>query len=160
MSASRAEPFSVSLPERVQALFEELPLDEAMPELVPTSTASKMAHRLASEAIQEMDDPVLEAAIWLYVDDLDRSHSTSQGIQDSTGSMWHAIMHRREGDFSNAKYWLRQAGSHPAFQTHDPMEFVDDVAAQHFQNPEHLVEKQREEWKMLFEWCLKRAEEA
>jgi hypothetical protein len=160
MSLSNAEPFLAKLPEEVRALFESLPLEEAMPDLVPHSTSSKESHRLAANAVQALDDPALAAAIWLYVDDLEASHEISQGLQDSTGSMWHAIMHRREGDFSNAKYWLRLAGTHPAFQNHDPIRFVDEVAAEHFQNPDHLVERQREEWKTLFDWCVNRAEKA
>ena len=157
MSLSNAEPLLSSLPKEVRALFELLPLEEAMPDLVPHSVASKEAHRLANAAVQALDDPSLKAAIWLYVDDLEASHAISQGIHDSTGSMWHAIMHRREGDFSNAKYWLKLAGSHPAFSNHDPVQFVDEVAAQHFQNPEHLVARQRAEWRTLFEWCANRA---
>lgn len=157
MSLSNAAPLLSSLPEEVRALFEALPLDEAMPDLVPHSTASKESHRLASDAVQALTDPSLQAAIWLYVDDLERSHAISQIIPDPTGSMWHAIMHRREGDFSNAKYWLKLAGTHRAFQNHDPMRFVDEVAAQHFQNPEHLVARQRAEWRTLFEWCASRA---
>ena len=160
MSLSKIEPFLTSLPEEVRALFEALPFDEAMPDLVPHATASKEAHRLAAIAVEALMDPAMRAAIWLYVDDLEASHAISQGIHDSTGSMWHAIMHRREGDFSNAKYWLRLAGSHPAFQKHDPARFVDEVAAEHFQNPDHLVERQREEWKTLFEWCLNRSDQA
>ncbi len=160
MSLSKSEPFLASLPKEVRALFEELPLEEAMPDLVPHATASKEAHRLANAAVQSLEDPSQKAALWLYVDDLEASHAISQGIHDSTGSMWHAIMHRREGDFSNAKYWLRLAGAHPAFPKHDPARFVDEVAAEHFQNPEHLVQKQREEWKVLFEWCAMRREEA
>ena len=160
MSLSNAEPFLASLPKEVRALFEELPLQEAMPDLVPHATASKEAHRLAASAVQSQIDPALKAAIWLYVDDLEASHAISQGIHDLTGSMWHAIMHRREGDFSNAKYWLRQAGNHPAFQNHDPAAYVDEVAAQHFQNPVHLVARQRTEWKTLFDWCAQRAKGA
>ena len=31
--------------------------------------------------------------------------------------MWHAIMHRREGDFSNSKYWYAKCENHPILPT-------------------------------------------
>lgn len=56
----------------------------------------------------------LMAGLHLRNDSLDRSHSYAQQIEDdSTGSYWHAIMHRMEQDFWNSKYWFRQAGNHP-----------------------------------------------
>ena len=55
------------------------------------------------------------AAIWLANHFLDESHRISQTVHTSSGSLWHGIMHRREGDFSNAKYWFRNVGDHPAF---------------------------------------------
>ncbi|GAB5406055.1 MAG: hypothetical protein Aurels2KO_42860 [Aureliella sp.] len=54
----------------------------------------------------------VESALWLVVGELDRSHSVSQNDPSAVGSFWHGIMHRREGDFSNAKYWFRRVGSH------------------------------------------------
>ncbi len=56
------------------------------------------------------------AGLWLLHDFLDESHAISQQIPTSTGSYWHAIMHRREGDFSNAKYWFRRVADHPIFE--------------------------------------------
>jgi len=54
------------------------------------------------------------AALHLLNDSLDLSHSYAQLIEhDPTGAYWHWIMHRMEGDYSNAKYWFRQAGNHP-----------------------------------------------
>src|SRR5262245_19277607 len=53
------------------------------------------------------------SGVWLLHDFLDESHTISQSIDTPTGSYWHAIMHRREGDFSNAKYWFRRVGDHP-----------------------------------------------
>ncbi len=53
------------------------------------------------------------AGLWLWHDALDRSHAISQAIASETGSFWHAIMHRREGDFSNAKYWYARCRRHP-----------------------------------------------
>ena len=55
------------------------------------------------------------AALWLHHDFLDTSHTLSQGIRTPTGSYWHLIMHRREPDFSNARYWVAQTGEHAIF---------------------------------------------
>lgn len=61
-----------------------------------------------------------ESGLWLLHNYLDESHRISQEIQTPTGSYWHGIMHRREPDFSNAKYWFRRAGDHPIFASlHD-----------------------------------------
>ena len=57
------------------------------------------------------------AGLWLLYDELDASHRISQGIETPSGSFWHGVMHRREGDFSNAKYWFRQVGAHPVLTT-------------------------------------------
>jgi hypothetical protein len=67
-------------------------------------------------AEQNMADACL-AGLWLMYDYLDESHSISQSIDTPTGSYWHAIMHRREGDFDNAKYWFHRVGKHPIFAT-------------------------------------------
>jgi hypothetical protein len=39
-----------------------------------------------------------------------------QQLRDATDSLsfWHAIMHRREGDFWNSKYWYARCRNHPA----------------------------------------------
>lgn len=56
------------------------------------------------------------AALWLYHDFLDESHCLSQEIETPEGSYWHGIMHRREPDPDNAKYWFRRVGRHPVFE--------------------------------------------
>jgi hypothetical protein len=55
------------------------------------------------------------AGLWLKYDFLDESHTISQDIETPTGSYWHGIMHRREPDYGNAKYWFRRVGNHPVF---------------------------------------------
>jgi len=57
----------------------------------------------------------IKSGLYLWNDDLDSSHTVAQEISNATGSYWHAIMHRREPDFSNSKYWWRRVGSHPLF---------------------------------------------
>jgi hypothetical protein len=68
---------------------------------------------------QTVVDPIMAeaclSAAWLYHNYLDESHTISQGIDTPTGSYWHGIMHRREPDFSNSKYWFNKVGSHPVF---------------------------------------------
>jgi hypothetical protein len=53
--------------------------------------------------------------VLLWHDHLDESHRVSQDIENADGSMAHAMMHRREPDYWNSKYWWRRAGDHPAF---------------------------------------------
>src|SRR5262249_57161573 len=43
------------------------------------------------------------AGLWLYHNFLDESHAISQELTTTTGSYWHALMHRREPGFDNAK---------------------------------------------------------
>lgn len=157
----------MNLPDSISAavtpLFEVLPLDEAMPDLVVSQPAAGDALAAAQAAANDpavKANPALAAGIWLYVDELDRSHAFSQAMEDPTGSFWHGIMHRREGDFSNSHYWFRQVGSHPAMkglQDYDPQAFIDEVAAQHRANPAALVAMQRAEWAALFVWCAREA---
>ena len=96
----------------LEPLFEALPIDSAMSQLVVTQGAiadhvALVQTALASAAFAGKDS--LASALWLYVDELDRSHTISQGIHTATGSYWHGIMHRREGDFGNSHYWFTKA---------------------------------------------------
>ena len=71
--------------------------------------------------IQRLDpgkDPnalALKSALLLWNDDLDGSHTIAQDLEDSHGGYLHGIMHRREPDYSNAKYWFRKVGKHALF---------------------------------------------
>lgn len=53
------------------------------------------------------------AGLWLWHDGLGPAHDLAQKINNPTGSYWHAILHRREGDFSNSQYWYDRAAGHP-----------------------------------------------
>jgi len=159
----------------VQPIFDALPLEQAMNCLVVDGSCkvSPMLD-LVEQAVETLkgQHPELAAGLWLYVDQLDKSHVISQDLETPTGSFWHAIMHRREGDFSNSQYWYRKVGHHPAYQRlsiagggagagtdhggYDPMRFVSRVEKA-YQNGQHgheeLIAMQRAEWAGLFAWC-------
>lgn len=53
--------------------------------------------------------------ILLWHDHLEAGHRLAQEVKSADGSFVHAIMHRREPDPWNAKYWWQRVGPHPAF---------------------------------------------
>jgi hypothetical protein len=91
-------------------------------------------------------------------------------------------MHRREGDFSNSKYWYRRVGEHEIFAelvkqsrqvteqntqvqsvvedgTWNPFTFVDlcENAIHRKSNVDACQELQQLEWKLLFDHCYRKA---
>jgi hypothetical protein len=126
------------------------------------------------------------AGVWLLHDFLDESHAISQNIDTPSGSFWHGIMHRREGDYSNAKYWFRHVGFHDVlielgeravklphetdsggvaaeiapFVNFDPLAMVDasQAALRTGGAAERFCRRvQQAEWELLFDHCYRRA---
>ena len=129
------------------------------------------------------------AGLWLYHDYLDVSHEISRNIPTPTGSYWHGLMHRREPDFANSKYWFRRVGSHPILpalaeaarqaaqdsegliradwlaSSHgwEAFEFIDLCEeCQHVEGSDHTLCQQIGliEWQMLFDYSYRQAIES
>ncbi|MCI0356904.1 MAG: hypothetical protein L0211_00260 [Planctomycetaceae bacterium] len=167
----------------------DLLIGDRLPELGPGSPNEParpkiqslvLNHTLGSQRIVDRSSAqCCYAALWLWHDFLDESHSLSQEIETASGSYWHAIMHRREPDYGNAKYWFRRVGEHPIHEPlaaaarelatehpkvqqveWDPFAFVDlcEAIARGRSQAERLArEIARVEWQLLFDYCFRKA---
>ncbi len=112
------------------------------------------------------------AGLWLLHDFLDESHRISQDLDTAEGSFWHAVMHRREPDPSNSKYWWRRVGSHPVlrqlreqapglgYSYTTPEAFVDFCErVRGSGTPDEALARRVQflEWQLLFDWCYRQA---
>jgi hypothetical protein len=70
---------------------------------------------LKDASVSEKNRELLRSTIYLWHDYLDASHTISQSMENADGSYLHGIMHRREPDYWNSKYWFRRVGQHPCF---------------------------------------------
>ncbi len=67
------------------------------------------------EHLGSESEQLVRALILLWHDYLDEAHTLCQDVSSTNGSFVHAIMHRREPDYWNSKYWFNRVGSHPSF---------------------------------------------
>lgn len=98
----------------LKTLQEREPKQSLAPDRVWDAALSETILRLPIDAGAEAAS-TLRSALLLWNDDLDCSHTLSQDLHTPTGSLLHGIMHRMEGDYSNAAYWFRLTGAHPCF---------------------------------------------
>ena len=177
-------------------VFSELLCGLPLPELGPGNEAQQQRTQLKSISSQSLSatDSVVDtkmeqccvSGLWLAYDFLDESHQISQDIDTPTGSYWHGIMHRREPDFGNSKYWFRRVGEHPIFPTlceaagelarnetcgkaerflaeqttWDPFQFVDlcQAVLSGLSQAESLCRNVAQlEWQILFDFCYRSA---
>ena len=126
-----------------------------------------LAMRPALAAVKA--NPACRSALWLLHDFLDESHTISQELDTAEGRFWHAIMHRREPDASNSKYWWRRVGSHPVLKQlaaeaatlgytyTKPFDFVDFCErVRGTGTPEEELARRVQilEWRLLFDACF------
>ncbi len=156
-------------------------LADRLPALGPGSpNAAVFAALKAFDPARDLGKPAVDpasaraclAGLWLLHDGLDESHAISQGLTTPEGSYWHALMHRREPDAWNSKYWFRQLGDHPvvaqllkaapelgyAYTT--PAAFVDfgeTVRGSGSADEELAKRVQALEIRLLFDWCYRKA---
>jgi hypothetical protein len=180
-----------SYPARIAELLAEerlSPLGAGTPNAAarPALAALTVREAFAPQAVRDEDMArACLAGLWLYHDFLDESHRISQEIETTTGSYWHGLMHRREGDFGNSKYWFRRVGAHAVFEPlrqaaaelagpepegaarflvtqarWDPFAFVDlcEAAVSGRVGCADLCRRiQQAEWRRLFDYCYRQA---
>ncbi len=102
---------SLTLSETLSEITQRLLARDPPPPLVPASVYDPAL----TPAINALNAPAL-VTIGLHVlnDDLASAHPLAQELEgDPLADYWHAIIHRREGDYGNSRYWFQRVGSLP-----------------------------------------------
>ena len=58
---------------------------------------------------------LVRSGLFYFHNALDDSHKEAAKLDGDFAAYWHGMIHRREGDFENARYWMRRAGEQPVF---------------------------------------------
>jgi hypothetical protein len=174
-------------------------VDEARAAALPRTlafAAPRAAARARLAALTDADladgrpvrDPRAAAAaragLWLLHDHMTEGHEICQDLDTPSGSFWHMIVHRREPDPGNARYWCAHLGAHDVFDEllagarrlagRDPPEALRPLLGAASWRPERfvalctggaaaagleplLLEIQRLEWRLLFDYDFRAA---
>ena len=120
---------------------------------------------------------LVRGGLFYALDALPEAHAIFQDASDDTGSYWHGMLHRREGDFDNARYWFRRAGTlaffseaHRAACAHselmarqsnwDPYLFTGQCEQVRFGDEDLTAEMralQRVEFDAIFDYCWRQS---
>jgi hypothetical protein len=122
------------------------------------------------------DAAMIRAGLYYAVDALDPAHRIFQDEKSDLGTYWHGMMHRRESDFDNARYWFRRSGRLPFFpKLHrtageiwglaarqsdwDPYLFTGECEQARFgaENGAELAKVQRAEFEATFDYTWRQA---
>jgi len=121
---------------------------------------------------------LVRGGLFYALDAIDEAHKIFQDSPGDLGSYWHGMMHRREGDFDNARYWFRRAGVLTFFSdlhsaacnysevmarqsNWDPYLFTGECEQARFGETEGLKDLaavQRLEFETLFAYCWRQSE--
>ncbi|MDW8307920.1 MAG: hypothetical protein RMK20_00950 [Verrucomicrobiales bacterium] len=111
---------NVELSDLTRALLGDIAPPELGPGPRPGVHSQARVEALVNERLGALPLPgqtrrAIEALVLLWHDHLDAAHRIAQALETRDGRFVHAIMHRREPDYWNSKYWWRRVGVHPCF---------------------------------------------
>jgi hypothetical protein len=107
----------IAVPPEIQPLLADrvMEVGPGKPNLAAKPLLEELARELPRKAPDRDFAQASLAGLWLLHNFFDESHVISQDLETVEGSYWHGILHRREPDYSNAKYWFRHVPDHPIF---------------------------------------------
>ena len=117
---------SIPAPSKLFSAIQSVITTNALPALGPVARKgvkpvsqlrSELDAILTQERVSATVFSLLNAAALLWHDHLDAAHTIVQDAHSAEGAFLHGIMHRREPDYGNAKYWFHRVGRHKTFPT-------------------------------------------
>lgn len=154
------------------------PTEPGSPEALQRIRTAEEKELTGGAVLADVTYPRLIRAGLLYAyDAIDESHRIIQEIGTDQGSYWHGMVHRREGDFENARYWFRRTGALGVFpemharsaavsplmgrqENWDPYVLVGQCEQARFGgdvDQKELVELQRLEFEVMFDYLWRDA---
>jgi hypothetical protein len=148
------------------------PTEPGHPDMLRKIRAAKEEDLTGGAVLADSGYPRLIRAGLLYAyDAIDECHRIVQEIPSDLASYWHGMVHRREGDFENARYWFRRTGTLGVFgemhaksaevsslmgrqENWDPYLFVGQCEQARFGgdvNQKELVALQQLEFEVMFD---------
>ena len=106
-------------------IFRRLLQTPTSPELGPGPRAgveplralqSRLDEALAGQKVSQPVADSLRAVVLLWHDHHEPAHALVQDGATADASYVHGILHRREPDYGNARYWFQRVREHPAFE--------------------------------------------